>query len=189
MESQFKEHAMDDVQPRRSTRKRRLSYTPGQLSDIAQDQFVLGFDNFDVSEKKSDNSDQDCQATILYRIPPRGRWRRIEGSTGEGHGHAEMDALHKLWVGVCGEDFAIYSGYSLAVECLAKPCCCRCSAVLGLLGISATKGTYKTRATMGSTEWGVSREVRELLARVTSQPADAFYDLGSQSFAKKKKAK
>jgi hypothetical protein len=45
-------------------------------------------------------------------------------------------------------------GYGVEVECTEKPCCYRCSCILGALGIVANDGTRKSSSSMGSTQWG-----------------------------------
>jgi hypothetical protein len=168
---------------RRSSRTRTRVYKPLELSAIAQDQLKVGFAAFNAEEGSGGSSSQDCDARLHYIIGNYQtglQFNHVEGSTGQGHGHAEMDALHKFWTEICVEDLTVFVSYQKKIQCESKPCCVRCSAVLGLLGIEALDpDTKKTRATMGSTEWAVTSEVRDLLAQVTSQPAESFSSFGS----------
>jgi cytidine deaminase len=168
---------------RRSSRTRTRVYKPLELSEIAQDQLKVGFAGFNAEVGTGGSSSQDCSARLHYIIGDYVtglQFNHVEGSTGQGHGHAEMDALHKFWTDICAKDLTTFISYRKKIQCESKPCCVRCSAVLGLLGIEALdEDTRKTRSTMGSTEWAVTPDVRELLAEVTSQPAQSFSSLGS----------
>jgi hypothetical protein len=169
--------------PRRSGRVRTRVYKPFELSAIAKDQLTIGFNAFLAQEGTGGSSSNDCQARLHYMIgnyQTGFQFNHVNGSTGMGHGHAEMDALHIFWTEICGQDLATFVSYRKTIQCEAKPCCVRCSAALGLLGICAlSEETKKSRASMGSTEWAITPDVRSLLSIVTAQPADAFSSFGS----------
>ncbi|UCC53939.1 MAG: hypothetical protein JSV68_08185 [Anaerolineaceae bacterium] len=82
--------------------------------------------------------------------------------TSESVSHAEMDALNKLLIAHGGSLDDIISHNVKTVACTAKPCCYRCSIVLGLLRFkAATDSTKKTESGMGSTQWVLPRPLSE----------------------------
>ncbi len=94
----------------------------------------------------------------------------FQGRTGQGHGHAEMDALHQIAIQIKSGDLDIDVG-DKTVQCEAKPCCVNCASVLGLLGfVPLDDGTTKTRATMGSTQWTVTPAVKALVEEYVEGP-------------------
>lgn len=95
-----------------------------------------------------------------------GRDNWIEGNTGKGHGHAEMDALHQYVDSFDSVQSAVTAFKRLRVknvECTEKEVCKRCTFVLQTLGFSACEETEWGEKSMGSTEWGVSMKVRDFL--------------------------
>jgi hypothetical protein len=165
---------------RTSTRTRKQNYTTEQLSRIAAEQLETGYDAFKATETSASGSlTQDCQASLTYVLTNETTSDHTDGDTKNGRGHAEMDAIHQFSVNKCRKDLATFTGATKSVSCTDRPCCVRCSAVMGLLSIRAETGTMKTRSTKGSTEWCVSPDVRDLLRQVTGEPADAFLQFGS----------
>jgi hypothetical protein len=73
-----------------------------------------------------------------------------------GKGHAEMDALNQMLVANGKNLAALLELDGKTVTCTAKPCCYRCSVVLGLLGFAPSSAeTKKTASGMGSTQWAL----------------------------------
>lgn len=84
------------------------------------------------------------------------------GNSGTGV-HAEMNAVAAA-LAAAGNLNALRQIAGKTVDCRAKPCCYRCSIVLGLLGFSPqTHHTTKTRRGMGQTQWVLSEALREAL--------------------------
>ncbi len=155
----------DTLRPRRATR------VPKAAPDWAR-----YWSEFEAPETESGGDGAaDCMATLHYDPA-----RTIPGSTGTGH--AEMVALDEFIKNVCRMDRGEMGKYfdrehkrdrkgkllvspaKVRIECTAKPCCLRCSSVLGALKIGAAPGTFKTRRPMGSTQWGgLSPAVRGLI--------------------------
>ena len=122
----------------------------------------------DVSATKKDDK-QSCDAWLTIDDVT------YEGSTGQDHGHAEMDALHNFIMSDPGNQGSVKksvaycakllsSTSSKSVYCPSRPCCLKCSATLTELGFSAGKDSSFSETPMGSTEWGASNNVRALLA-------------------------
>lgn len=86
------------------------------------------------------------------------------GNTKNKRGHAEIDALYQFFKAAGWSD-AVIGSYDLEIDCPAKPCCVRCSAILGLLGVSAAPNQRKTTGTMGKTAYGAHPDFTEYLAR------------------------
>ena len=118
---------------------------------------------------KSKGLSESCDATL------RINGSNYEGSTGQGNGHAEMDALHnfimsdpggtgnvKLSIAACAKILKEASTPK-AVYCPSRPCCLKCTTVLKGLKFKLASGTKWSEDSMGSTEWGVSMNVRTLL--------------------------
>jgi hypothetical protein len=112
-------------------------------------------------------SSQSCDATLTIADA------EYEGSTGNDHGHAEMDALHKFVTkfgsdekGISAAVAALGRARKKAVQCESRPVCKKCSAVLKGLGFkpkdAATEWGDKP---MGSTEWGCSLAVQALFKK------------------------
>jgi hypothetical protein len=138
-----------------------------------------GFVNFQaVSTNDAGDGSEECTVTLHYT------GGSVEGKTGNGHGHAEMDALHQLWADVCNKDVDTFLTYSrnLKLDCTDKPCCVKCSTVLGWMGVvPRTTATKKTPYTMGKTSWNVSTDVLNLIREVTRVPTDAFQQFANMS--------
>ena len=96
-----------------------------------------------------------------------------EGNTDKKHGcgHAEMDALAQ-YVATGNNTFE-----NMVLSCTTKPCCVRCSAVLGLLGIEACDRTLKYSKPMGSTEWGISDSVAKAVANHIGRDDVSYLDI------------
>lgn len=173
-------------------RSRRASTS--RPTEDADDVVRRGYAAFAATESTHSDGSMSCTVTIYYKtstvlgtvkrsdrdVPVRLVWPRdtIEGETGTGHGHAEMDALFELFFGICGgnqERIIDTVKRGLAVQCEGKACCLHCSAVLGLLGVlPLTDATTKSPKPMGSTEWSVPPAMRNCLALLTGLPAKTF---------------
>lgn len=91
----------------------------------------------------------------------------VQGSTGQGSGHAEMTALSK-WIdslnnGATTADTVLQAVSVRKVYCPSRPVCKQCAAVLQGLGFTLGDQTKWGSKTMGSTEWGLAGNVKELL--------------------------
>lgn len=118
------------------------------------------------------SSTQTCEATLTVGTVS------VSGKTGQGNGHAEMDALHNLifedpWKkGTLKKAMAALAdklgdgSVSKVVSCPSRPCCKKCSAVLEGLGFTA--GNFSSFSDEYNsdkmTEWGVSMRVGEVLS-------------------------
>jgi hypothetical protein len=140
--------------------------------------FRRGWEAFDTEERTGGDGDMTCVAKIEFRVKGGGDSfsQEFVGSTGTGRGHAEMDALTQFIAVECNWDVGAFQRYDVQVVCTDKPCCCRCAAVLGLLRVSAGHGTYKSPRGMGSTQWGVSPDMRAFLGAFTGVHPDVFHE-------------
>lgn len=85
-------------------------------------------------------------------------------SASSGAGHAEMRALtNYIQSGGTVATLLALDSDDKVVQCEEKPCCAKCSAILGLLGFSGSARTKKTKSTMGSTQWALPPVLREAL--------------------------
>jgi len=134
--------------------------------------FKFGFDRFHATIPKVwEDHSGECHATLHYLAPGTNESLTIVGSTGEGHGHAEVTAVTEFIISVCGGDKDKYKMYqrlgrgnALRMQCEGKPVCVRCAAFLGLLGIQRFNAhTQKIPRTMGSTEWSPIQPVRDFM--------------------------
>lgn len=103
---------------------------------------------------------ESCEAELTIKN------RTYPGYTGRGHGHAEMDALHNFITLNDRSLDILQSARNKTVSCPSRPCCRKCSAVLKKLGFKTVSGSSFSDTPMGSTEWGVSLEVRKLLTHM-----------------------
>ena len=90
-----------------------------------------------------------------------GRRVKYEGKTGQGHGHAEIDALYQALIRN-ERDVDFLNGSVLTCE--AKSVCVHCATILGLLRIRPSVRTFKTSKTMGSTQWSLPPDLRDKIA-------------------------
>lgn len=120
------------------------------------DAFVAEVRNFSDGEQRCDAelqaTNNATQVTITYY-----------GSTNNGHGHAEIDALYQFLKAIQW-DVASFANYTVTIECTAKPCCKYCSSVMGNLGIFAAGETYKSTKSMGIS-YALPADVRGFLRR------------------------
>jgi hypothetical protein len=140
--------------PRRGGAIRNAVDWDGMWTNFQADAFRPGFH---VS-----SSDEDCAAELHFKIGDS--IHTIVGKTGEGH--AEMNALRQLII-LCKYDAEVFTQIlraGVTVVCIEKPCCYRCSCILGALGIVASVGTRKNAKKMGKTQWGgLSEEDRAFI--------------------------
>jgi hypothetical protein len=135
-------------------------------------------------DDKSNDGAQECGAYLLYKDSAGTAQPPIRGETVAKEGHAEMNALNRFLRDQCGYDgsklkeFQTRNGDKkdpvLAIDCTAKPCCVRCSIVLGALGFWATPGTSKTTRAMGSTNWGMHPRAEQFLRDFLGLSLDEF---------------
>lgn len=92
--------------------------------------------------------------------------------------HPEMDALHNFYVGICNYNDHAFRSVLLSMESGPSPCCIRCSAVLGLLGVVAMPNTFKTPKPMGTTRWQIPDSIAQLLAIKTGNNEGLYKQFG-----------
>lgn len=166
------------AEPRRSSRVAKPALTAAAAGSQASKLIQDGWNAFSAAEGEGGDGEESCTVKLYYGA---GGSCEVCGATGQGHGHAEMDAIWKLFMDVCGGDIEKFRKYlgTLKIECEDKPCCRRCSAILGLLKAAATAGTKKTSKNMGSTEWSLVPDLRRLLEGLLGHPDAVLSELGS----------
>jgi hypothetical protein len=151
-----------------------MSVTSNAIKDPVGNFITTNWDAFNGEKLVGGDGAESCEVNLFYAVKPvTTGYFVIKGSTGKGYGHAEMHALHQLLVEI---GVAAFDNYDVRIDCTKKPCCARCSVVLGFLGVKVANGaTKKSNKCMGSTQWGVSMKVRELIkAKGGEKDFDAF---------------
>lgn len=146
------------VQASRRSSRLATSSSSGTVS-ANRSTLASGWTAFAAQETDVTTSGTTATAVTLYMgvIPYAGS----SASTS----HAEMDALNDILIGMGDSLDDVIAYPNKTVDCTAKPCCYRCSIILGLLGFSArTGGTKKTRRGMGQTQWVLPSPLREKIA-------------------------
>jgi len=121
-----------------------------------------GFAAFATDERDFNDGAQDCGASLT--VTGGVAAGTYHGMTGKDQGHAEIHALCQF-LNAIGWDTGAFAGYALTVSCTAKPCCKFCSAVMGLFGIAAGEGTYKSQKTSRGTSYSRPPKVRTFLKK------------------------
>lgn len=142
-----------------TTISRRARGGPTYKGDLLDD----GYAAFDTDEREFNDGEESCTAT-LTATDRANKSVKYLGETGKGAGHAEIHALVQFLKAI-SYSITAFDDYNLTITCLSKPCCKRCSAVMGLLKIAATGGTYKSSKSMGSTSYSLPPDVRQFLAK------------------------
>lgn len=132
------------------------------------------WDKFVTEIKTKGDGAQDCVALLTYNGAETGS---IAGVTGV-EGHAEIHALSQFFRNVCKYDLPTFQKYqalnikkvALQIQCTSKPCCVKCSVVLGGLGFRASENTYKNPIAMGKTEWVIHPNVIKFYCMALSIP-------------------
>ena len=93
--------------------------------------------------------------------------------------HSEMDALHHSYVGICNHNDHAFGSVTLQMESGSVPCCIRCAAVCGLLGVTAMPNTFKTPKSVGTTPWQIPDSIAQLLAVKTGNKEYLYKQFGS----------
>ena len=171
MSNKTKKRKLGSVFPGQNQRPQRVRKKTRRLGDnsIALKLLKVGYKAFDAAVSINGDGSESTEVT-LYVYSGRRLRKQYIGRTGKGHGHAEMDALYQF----VKDKTVPHANVSLELSCTAKPCCVRCSAVLGLLNVStANDNTHKSPKAMGSTQWGIPDEVAEYVASVTEIDCDA----------------
>ena len=106
-----------------------------------------GYSYFNTEERDFNDGMQDCSVDLTV-LAQNGVRSDFHGTTSSQRGHAEIDALCQFLTQI-GWNVGAYSNYTLQIACTSKPCCVYCSAIMGLLGIIPSDGTYKSRRRMG----------------------------------------
>jgi len=168
---QSEEGGEEAAEPRYPQRKRKDSPSAGGGAA----QFILnGFDNFNATE--SSEGDGKNATAIKLKIGKR----VYPGATGLNHGHAEMDALYDFCKEHGDDAIAEFKKAKVkTISCTKKPCCVKCSAIMGHLGFRPAAGTNKTYHTMGGTEWGVDPIVKKFIAAYASVSEDTITGMGN----------
>lgn len=117
---------------------------------------------------RKEGRSQSCDAVLKIN------GQEYPGATGKDCGHAEMHALHCFILANPGnrdtaKQSIAYCAVLLGTDapkyvfCPSRPCCRKCTQVLKGLGFKLGAGSEWSDTPMGSTEWGVSLNVRALL--------------------------
>jgi len=101
----------------------------------------------------------------------------VAGATNNGV-HAEMDALDGFYAIICGYNDHAFGSVNLSIEPACTPCCIRCSAVLGLLGVVALPNSEKTPISMGTNQWQLPDSIVKLLSIKTGNKEDLYRQFG-----------
>lgn len=118
---------------------------------VNREELKLGYSNFPAQETDDRFSGtKDTSVTMVVST--------YGSSSGTSHhtGHAEMDALNALLTSHPNmmDDWPAFLALTKTIKCDTKPCCYRCSVVLGLLNFApAGSTTRKTSSGMGQTQW------------------------------------
>ncbi len=139
----------------------------------ALNQLRAGYVAFGAPQLQFGDGEETTRVKLHYDLP-NGTSNAIVGDSGNGHGHAELDALYQFWVDICGRDYATFTGSTMALACLDKPCCVHCSSILGHFGILAFPGTHKYTAPAGIS-YAIPPELRTLLTRHVPGTSDTVW--------------
>lgn len=150
-------------------RQKTQTHTDSQKQDIAKNLMRRGWKDFNVSEGQQGDGTQDTQVQMIFTItkPNGSRYRKwFDGKTGVGHGHAEIDALYQIYEQYF-EQRSPYKlqkddKYSIEVVCESKPCCVHCAAIMGLLNITGSPKTEKSKKTAG-VSYSIPQKVKQML--------------------------
>jgi len=123
------------------------------------------WDAFVATVKDKGDGSQSCEAEI-QTTDLAGTTVTYYGSTANGHGHAEIDALFQCLTNI-GWSAGAFANLQVTVSCTAKPCCKFCSAIMGNLGIGALDGTFKSTKSMGIS-YALPYQVRTFLKNVNA---------------------
>ena len=142
-----------------TTISRRARGTTQYKGDLLDD----GYAAFGTTKLEFNDGNESCKATLTSTHQKTRDVVKYTGETGKEAGHAEIHALLQFLKAISFSVTA-FDEYNLTITCLSKPCCKRCSAVMGLLKIAASDGTYKSAKSMGSTSYSLPPSVRQFLA-------------------------
>ena len=128
-----------------------------------------GYASFNAIESEHGDGSQSTSVTLYWNN------LKISGSTGNFQGHAEMDALTGFLNLTCDKNKETFKKLvgQCSISCTAKPCCVRCSSLLGLLGIRPFGNkTKKTRRAMEQTNYVLPKRLIEAIAYAIGQPEE-----------------
>jgi hypothetical protein len=145
-------------EPRYSMRARNSSTSNNAASPIRQT-LITGWNTFKAKESTNTKSGTtETYAVLNYN------GKDYPGKAGAGH--AEMKALVDILADAKSLDAIKDDKTVKTVECTGKPCCYRCSIVLGLLGFKAKDDkTMKTKSGMGGTQWYMAPDLATALEK------------------------
>lgn len=151
---------------------RRSSRKKAKKTKLDRSQLRAGYAAFRAVETKDTKSGtQDTTATLSVS------GISYVGSS-KSPGHAEMDALNDILIGNGDSLDDVIAHDNKTVSCTAKPCCFKCSIVLGLLGFGPASGaTLKTRSGMGGTQWVLQSPLKEKIEERYGDIVDYFYNI------------
>jgi hypothetical protein len=156
----------DNVDGGRPTRKRKqVQSMNAQLSSETTSEWFNQF-KATLADSKAGDGKQATQVELFF-TDPVGLIKTSQVGVSGTNGHAEMNALDAIFKlhGYDQGKCATILDSGITVKCEAKPCCVRCSVVLGGIGAGAeTDNTKKINKTMGQTQWVVSQKLAEILA-------------------------
>jgi hypothetical protein len=143
------------MMPRRSSRTK-IKPKPS----VTRPTLKQGYYDF-RAEETDDSGDGSYSTAVVLAIGAQSSYNGTSNGI-----HAEMDALNQMLTAYQGtgtlEEFI--SDTTKTVSCTSKPCCFRCSVVLGLFKFRpAADTTKKIKKGMGLTEWFLPEGVKTAL--------------------------
>lgn len=131
-----------------------------------------GYAAFTAVERDHNDGAQEC-AAVLTATNAAGS-TKYYGQSSKNSGHGELHALNQFLYQI-GYNVATFGNYALTIECVSKPCCKHCSAIMGLLGIVPTVGTNKVWKSMG-VSYAIPPDVRTFLKNHQNCSAQKIID-------------
>lgn len=125
--------------------------------------FKDGWDAFVTQTREFSDGLESCDAELQVTNNNTNATVTYFGSTGNGHGHAEIDALYQFLKDIQW-DTNQFANYTVTIECTSKPCCKYCASIMGNLGIFAQGNTYKSTKPMGIS-YALPPDVRTFLRK------------------------
>jgi len=133
-----------------------------------------GYFAFGAEEGGTNDGSQSCAAVLHVTPPNGGAPRSFNGSTSAQNGHAEIHALYQF-LKTINFDAAIFQAHQLTIECLAKPCCRHCAAILGLIGARPAARTFKEPRNRG-VSYAIPPDMRRFLATLLETTTQRITD-------------
>ncbi|MBV1882125.1 MAG: hypothetical protein KUG82_10845 [Pseudomonadales bacterium] len=152
--------------------------SPSGPYDAALKAIRKGYQAFNAAESIPPSGIQTLSCTAKLYYTNNNITSTVAGVSNNGV-HAEMDALKQFYVGTCHYNDHAFSSVTLQMESGPLPCCIRCAAVCGLLGVFAMPNTHKTPTSMGTAQWQLPDDLAQLLAIKTGENKFLYQQFGS----------